>query len=104
VEYEPAGVEKHFRDAVAATASLTTVRGVLSALPDWSAPAIEQALRGAADAAGVGFGKLVHPLRLALTGATVSPGIDAVVAHMGPELTMRRIDDAIAFLQAHSSP
>jgi glutamyl-tRNA synthetase len=102
VEYEPAGVEKHFRDAEAAISSLTTVRGVLSALSEWSAPAIEQALRGAAEAAGVGFGKLVHPLRLALTGATVSPGIDAVVAHMGRELTIRRIDDAIAFLEGRS--
>jgi glutamyl-tRNA synthetase len=102
VEYEPAGVEKHFRDAPAAVSSLTTVRRVLSALPEWSAPAIERALRGAAETAGVGFGKLVHPLRLALTGATVSPGIDEVVAHMGRELTTRRIDAAIAFLEAPS--
>jgi glutamyl-tRNA synthetase len=104
VEYEAAAVEKHFRDREAAVGNLTTVRDVLAGLPSWSPEAVETALRGAAEAAGAGFGKLVQPLRLALTGTSVSPGIDVVVAHMGRDLVMHRIDDAIAHLEGGTNP
>jgi glutamyl-tRNA synthetase len=101
VEYDPAAVAKHFKDPVAASESLRTVREVLGALPEWTPEAVESALRDAAAAAGAGLGKLAHPLRLALTGVSVSPGIHEVVAHMGPDLVNRRIDDAIAYLQGN---
>ena len=42
---------------------------------------------------------LFRPLRLALTGAAVSPGIDAVIAQMGRELVSRRLSAAIKVLQ-----
>ncbi|MBV9774941.1 MAG: glutamate--tRNA ligase, partial [Gemmatimonadetes bacterium] len=41
-----------------------------------------------------GFGKLVHPLRLALTGSSASPGIDAVIALLGRDGVARRLDAA----------
>jgi len=53
----------------------------------------------AAEGLGEGFGKIVHPLRLALTGAAVSPGIDAVIVQMGRELVQRRIQAAIETLR-----
>jgi glutamyl-tRNA synthetase len=42
----------------------------------------------------VGLGKIAQPLRLALTGSAASPGIDFVVAAMGRERVLRRIDAA----------
>ena len=48
---------------------------------------------------GQGFGKIVHPLRLALTGTAVSPGIDVVIVQMGRELVERRIAAALLALQ-----
>lgn len=98
VDYEPAGVEKHWKDAAAVVERLAAVRDALDRLQDWTPDAIERALRATAEELGVGFGKLVHPLRLALTGATVSPGIDQVAAHMGPDLVKDRIDAAIGHL------
>jgi glutamyl-tRNA synthetase len=95
VDYEPAGVEKHWKDPEAVAQRLEAVLASLSALDDWTPDQIEAALRRTADELGVGFGKLVHPLRLALTGATVSPGIDQVVAQMGVELVKRRIEGAV---------
>jgi glutamyl-tRNA synthetase len=99
VEYETAGVEKHWQDAAEAARRLQAVRTALGSLDEWSPAAIETALRQTADGLGLGFGKLVHPLRLALTGATVSPGIDQVVAHMGLDLVSTRIDAAIRHLE-----
>jgi glutamyl-tRNA synthetase len=102
VEYERAGVEKHWKEPVVVVERLLAIRRALEAVESWKAERIEAALREAAEGLGVGFGKVVHPLRLALTGATVSPGIDQVVAQMGRELTLRRIDAAVAVLRPGS--
>ena len=98
LEYEPAGVEKHWKDRDETIERLRTVRSALDGLADWTPEAVEAALRETAERLGIGFGKVVHPLRLALTGATVSPGIDAVVAQMGSELVGRRLEQAISYL------
>jgi glutamyl-tRNA synthetase len=98
VEYEPAGVEKHWQDPEAVAERLVAVRERLLAVPEWTPMEIEATLRAAAEEMGLGFGKLVHPLRLALTGQTVSPGIDQVIVQMGRELVAQRIDAAVAWL------
>ena len=50
--------------------------------------------RQQAEAAGIGFGKLAQPLRVALTGGTVSPGVFEIMAVLGREETIGRIEDA----------
>jgi glutamyl-tRNA synthetase len=66
----------------------------------WDAPALEHALRDLAAASGVAAGKLIHPLRVALTGQAVSPGIFDVASLLGRERTLSRMQDAIAHLAA----
>ena len=99
VEYDPAGVAKHWKDPTETAAGLEEVNATLQALESWEPKPIEQALREAAERKGVAFGKVVHPLRLALTGATVSPGIHEVLAQMGPELVESRIRAAVEALR-----
>ncbi|MEX2649179.1 MAG: glutamate--tRNA ligase [Alphaproteobacteria bacterium] len=74
---------------------LAGVRRRLAALPDWSPAALEAALRTSAQAEGRNLGALAQPLRAALTGHTVSPGIFEVMHVLGRELTLARIDAAI---------
>ncbi|HET7274074.1 MAG TPA: glutamate--tRNA ligase [Longimicrobiaceae bacterium] len=100
IEYERAAVEKHWKDPALVAKRLTVIRDDLNELDDWQPAAIEATLRSAAERLGVGFGKVVHPLRLALTGASVSPGIDVVVAAMGREMTSARLSAAIEALTA----
>ncbi len=63
-------------------------------LADWNEAAIESACRTQAEAMGVGFGKLAQPLRCALTGSTVSPGLFEVMRVLGRDEVLARIDDA----------
>ena len=63
----------------------------LAALPDWAAPPIHQALVALAEAKGVGLGKVAQPLRVAITGGTISPPIDQTAALLGREQTLRRL-------------
>ncbi|CAN5767995.1 glutamate--tRNA ligase [soil metagenome] len=99
LEYDQGGVEKHWKDPAETAARLRAVGNALAALEDWTPAAIEESLRQAAERVGTGFGKIVHPLRLALTGTTVSPGIDVVVVQMGKSLVARRLEQALRALE-----
>jgi glutamyl-tRNA synthetase len=79
---------------------LNETRDVLAALPNWAATEMETALRAIADARGVGAGKLFQPLRVALTGLAVSPGIFDVLELLGRDRSLRRLDEAVARIGA----
>ena len=59
---------------------------------------IEKAIRVSAEECGVGAGKLIHPLRLCLTGQSVGPGLFELMAVLGKETCIRRIEKGIAIL------
>ena len=65
--------------------------GAALAEADFSVPAIDAALRGFAERSGLKLGQVAQPLRAALTGSTVSPGIDATLAALGREELLARI-------------
>ncbi len=60
-------------------------------LPDWSVAALEESLRETAGSLGVSAGKLIHPVRLALTGTTVGAPLFDVAALLGKETGLRRL-------------
>ncbi|HEX6534306.1 MAG TPA: glutamate--tRNA ligase [Gemmatimonadaceae bacterium] len=96
--YDPDAVAKQWKDRPAAHDALSAARERLAALPQWEAEAMEAALRSLADERGVAAGKIFQPLRVALTGMTVSPGIFDVLLAMGRDLSLRRIDEARQFI------
>jgi glutamyl-tRNA synthetase len=73
-------------------ALLAELRGVLAGLAEWTAAALHGAIQGFAEARQLGLGKVAQPLRVALTGGTVSPPIDATLALLGREKGLARID------------
>jgi glutamyl-tRNA synthetase len=78
----------------AARALLAEVAAALAAT-DFSAAAIDTALRAYAAASGQKLGQVAQPLRAALTGSTTSPGIDATLAALGREEALRRVAAAL---------
>ena len=71
----------------------------LSALGDFNESAVEQAFARTLEEHGLQMGKLAQPVRVALTGSTVSPGIHDVIAVLGKERTIRRLKNALLRLQ-----
>jgi glutamyl-tRNA synthetase len=69
---------------------------VLEGTTDWSAPALEAAVKAHAEATGQKLGKLAQPLRAALTGKSTSPGIFDVLGVLGREESLARIEDQAA--------
>jgi glutamyl-tRNA synthetase len=74
------------------------LREIASALAetDFSVPAIDATLRAFAERKGLKLGQVAQPLRAALTGSTVSPGIDATLAALGRAEALARIAAASA--------
>ncbi len=58
---------------------------------NWGEKQIEDAVRRFAESMGVKLGQVAQPLRVALSGSTVSPGIFEVVAILGPAETRARL-------------
>jgi glutamyl-tRNA synthetase len=77
------------------SAALGVARDTLRQTEDWSVGGLEQALRAAADGAGLKAKQLFQPLRVAISGSTISPGIFESVAVLGREETLRRIDSTL---------
>jgi glutamyl-tRNA synthetase len=78
------------------TALAAKVRSAVAATSEWTVTALEEAVRQVAEDAGLGLGKIAQPLRAALTGRTTSPGIFDVLALLGRDEALGRLDDAIA--------
>src|SRR3989454_587779 len=72
----------------------------LSALDEFSEANIESAFSGVLEEFGLSMGKLAQPVRVALTGSTVSPGIHEVIAVLGKERTIRRLQSALERLRS----
>ena len=69
-----------------------------AALDLFTAEKTEKALREQAEASGVGAGKLIHPLRLAVTGVPQGPSLFHLIEVLGRETTIRRMRQAVAIL------
>lgn len=95
VEYDEKAVTKHWKNG---TADLEKLRELLAGFPTFQEEPLEEAFRSTAEAEGKKLGQLIHPLRLALTGSSVSPGIFQVLVLLGKETVIRRLDHALAYL------
>jgi len=73
---------------------LGDVRPVLEAIGDWNQDSIEAAVKEFATANDLKLGLIAQPLRAALTGTNVSPGIFEVAAVLGRDESLGRISDA----------
>ncbi len=101
VEYDKRSVEKHWKHPAETTDRLLRIRAAISAV-DWNEKALEQAIRSVAAALGVGAGKVIHPLRVAITGTDASPGMFDVLVLLGRERSLRRLDAALDTLRTRS--
>ena len=70
----------------------------LSALEEFNEQANEQIFAGILQERGLALGKLAQPVRVALTGSTVSPGIYEVIGVLGKDRTLRRLHRALEYI------
>ncbi len=95
--YDARSVKKHLlKGEPNGLSLLPDLRAALEAVEDWSPEPIEAAIAAFAESRGVGMGKAAQPLRVALTGAAVSPPLGLSLAIVGRGSTLARLDRCIA--------
>ena len=87
-----------------ALAGLQAVHTRFASLHDWRAPAIHDAINEVAGRLGLGLGKIAQPVRVAVTGGSVSPPIDVTLEVLGRETTLQRLQRAIDYIRGGSAP
>jgi glutamyl-tRNA synthetase len=96
VEYDPAAVKKHLTPE--AKPLLREARAVVASRFDGGAHALEAAFRDLAAQKGLGLGKLAQPVRVAVTGTTVSPPLFDTIQILGRDRALARIDEALRMI------
>ena len=67
---------------------------------DWTSEVLDDLLKSMAEQCCVGFGKVAQPLRVALSGTTISPSITDTLLLLGKDRTMTRIDRALSMVDS----
>ncbi len=95
IEYDDKAVQKilHKDNGLA---MLKIVREKITAMQEFTEQGIEDMLRSLAEEHKVGLGKVAQPLRVAITGTTISPPIFDSVQLLGKQNTLARIDKTLA--------
>jgi glutamyl-tRNA synthetase len=97
IEYDPASWDKVMTRPEAAVAVAGAVVR-LGGLGDWSTAAIEEALRAMLDEHGLAAGKGLQPIRVAVTGSSVSPPLFESLEALGRERSLTRLREAASRL------
>ncbi|MDY6991156.1 MAG: glutamate--tRNA ligase [Pseudomonadota bacterium] len=96
VEYDPKAVEKHINAAISNPLSALSAR--LAQLEPWQPQTIHDTIHALAADYQLKLGKIAQPLRVAVTGGTVSPPIDITVYLIGQQRCVHRIEQVLQFV------
>ena len=102
IAYDPAAIDKHLRTA-GMDAHLEAIDAAFAALDTFDAASTEAALRSLAASRGVKAAVLIHAVRVAVTGQTVSPGLFDVLALLGRDRVRVRLADTRRLLLTSAS-
>ena len=92
--YDEKGRNKHWNDNSVNSNVRQLVKN-LEELNSFREEKIEEVLRSTAETLGIKAAELIHPVRLALTGFSVSPSLFEIMELLGKELSVRRIKSAL---------
>jgi glutamyl-tRNA synthetase len=97
--HDPDAVKKRLRKE-GVPAMLRELDEVLAATEPYDVSALEQAVHAYAESRGLPMGQVVNPLRVAVTGQGVGPGLYDCLAILGRESCRQRIATTLAMLEA----
>ncbi|MEN6375083.1 MAG: glutamate--tRNA ligase [Smithella sp.] len=100
VQYEEQAAQKFLVSDI--TAYFQAMAAAIPAVQNFSKKGIEEFLMAFTQEHDIKFKVIAQPLRVALTGKTVSPGIDEVMATLGKDRVEKRIKDAVNYIEARN--
>jgi glutamyl/glutaminyl-tRNA synthetase len=98
IAYDPAAVEKVLKKQDGYSV-LKDLRPILSGMGSWTAAALDAAVKQYSEQKQLGLGKVAQPIRVAVSGSTVSPPIFESLEFLGRQRTLARIDRCMAIVR-----
>lgn len=95
--YDEKAAKKAFKEGTITI--LETVKELVQHIEDYTVESLQTTIKGWITSNEIGFGKVMMPLRLTLVGALQGPDVFDIMYMIGKEESVKRIDNAIAFLQ-----
>ena len=99
-EIDPKAAKKNLRPVI--LEPLKTVRKCFAELEEWTPDNIAKTIEDVAASFEINMGKLGQPIRVAVTGGSVSPPIDVTVWLIGMKRVLQRLDVAIEMTKARA--
>ncbi len=97
IPYDEKAAKKHLKEGI--VPALSDLHDRLTRLDEWCEETLERAFEATREAqGGIAMGKLAQPVRVAVTGGAVSPGIYETLTVLGKERSVGRIAEAIHFI------
>lgn len=90
---------KKLKSDEAAPEILSRIAGLLADVDPFTPASIEEAVRAESDLSQIKLGKLLQPVRIAVSGKTVTPGMFETLSVLGKQKSIDRITAAIGFAQ-----
>jgi glutamyl-tRNA synthetase len=100
-DFDPVAAKKHLRPV--ARQPLEEMHKALTALESWTPEALHEQVEQVSAELELKMGKVAQPLRVAVVGRAASPGIDTTLYLVGREAALRRIDRALAYIEARQA-
>ncbi len=93
-EYDAKAYAKFIKAETLGVLELARTR--LNELKDWTSEHISATIKPLSDELGLGLGKIMQPIRIAVTGSTNAPSLDQTLVLVGKQRSIERIDAIIA--------
>ena len=94
--YDDDAVKKHLRPVV--LEPLTALFERLKQLTDWTPETLHNAINVVSAEFEINMGKVAQPLRVAITGSSMSPSIDVTLSLLGKERVLKRVEHALELI------
>lgn len=101
VKYDDDAVKKHLRPVV--LEPLAALYNHLKQLTDWESETLQQCINNVSAEFDINMSKIAQPLRVAVTGNSVSPAIAMTLSLLGKQRTLTRLDYALNYIRERAT-
>ena len=101
IEYDNDAIKKHLRPVV--LEPLTALHTRLNQVTDWNRDALQACVNDISAQFDMNMGKIAQPLRVAITGSSMSPSIDMTLTLLGKERVLSRLERALGWIRERAA-
>ena len=101
IVYDEDAMKKHLRPVI--FEPLTALYDCLQHVDNWQRDVLQQCINDVSAQFDINMGKIAQPLRVAITGSSMSPSIDMTLTLLGKKRVIARLENALAYIRVRAA-